>query len=154
MKELYLFANRIGPDGSKQISAIIKNKAKLTSLGLSNNKLNDTGCIELAQNGLKSKRFLVKLSFENNGMGNIALEAVSASLMDCTGIQEMYLYNNELDDEPIENFCGLLAKQQDIYALGLEMNRIGYKGIDLILKSLINAPKLEKLFLNNNEINV
>ena len=34
------------------------------------------------------------------------------------------------------------------------MNRIGYKGIDLILKSLINAPKLEKLFLNNNEINV
>lgn len=34
------------------------------------------------------------------------------------------------------------------------MNRIGYKGIDLILKSLINAPKLEKLYLNNNEINV
>ena len=34
------------------------------------------------------------------------------------------------------------------------MNRIGYKGIDLILKALINAPKLEKLFLNNNEINV
>lgn len=111
LKELYLFANRIGPDGSKQISAMIKNKAKLTSLGLSNNKLNDTGCIELAQNGLVGKRFLVKLSFENNGMGNTALEAVSASLMDCQSIQELYLYNNELDDDPIENFCELLSKQ-------------------------------------------
>jgi len=111
LKELYLFANRIGPDGSKQISAMIKNKAKLTSLGLSNNKLNDTGCIELAQNGLVGKRFLVKLSFENNGMGNTALEALSASLMDCQSIQELYLYNNELDDDPIENFCELLSKQ-------------------------------------------
>lgn len=87
-------------------------------------------------------------------MGNTALEAVSASLVDCSTIQELYLYNNELDDEPIDMFCRLLSKQQDMYALGLEMNRIGYKGIDLILKSLINAPKLEKLFLNNNEINV
>ena len=110
LKGLYLCANRIGPDGSRQISAMIKNKAKLTSLGLSNNKLNDTGCIDLAQNGLAGKRMLVKLSFENNGMGNTALEAVAASLLDCTGIQELYLYNNELDDEPIENFCELLAK--------------------------------------------
>lgn len=81
-----MFANRIGPDGSKQISTMIKNKAKLATLGLSNNKLNDTGTIELAQNGLAGKRCLVKLSFENNGMGNTALEAMSAALMDCTGI--------------------------------------------------------------------
>ena len=59
---------------------------------------------------MAGKRMLVKISFENNGMGNTALEAVFASLLDCTGIQELYLYNNELDDEPIENFCELLSK--------------------------------------------
>jgi len=44
-------------------------------------------------------------------------------------LQEIYLYNNELDDEPIENFCKLMVKQSDISIVGLEMNRIGYKGI-------------------------
>lgn len=34
------------------------------------------------------------------------------------------------------------------------MNRIGYKGIGLILNALVNSPKLEKLYLSNNEVNV
>ena len=34
------------------------------------------------------------------------------------------------------------------------MNRIGYKGIEMILHSVVNAPKLEKLYINNNEVNV
>jgi len=37
--------------------------------------------------------------------------------------------------------------------LGLEFNRIGYKGIIPILDSLANLPKLEKLYLNQNDIN-
>ena len=28
-------------------------------------------------------------------------------------MQEIYLYNNELDDEPIEHFCALIAKQSE-----------------------------------------
>lgn len=37
--------------------------------------------------------------------------------------------------------------------LGLEFNRIGYKGIGLILESIVNLSKLEKLYLNQNDIN-
>ena len=33
------------------------------------------------------------------------------------------------------------------------MNRIGYKGIGYILEAIVNLPKLERLYLNNNEIN-
>jgi len=47
----------------------------------------------------------------------------------------------------------LLNKQTEIFALGLEMNRIGYKGLDMILKSIVKANKLEKLYLSNNDIN-
>ena len=43
------------------------------------------------------------------------------------------MYNNELDDEPMDEFTKFLTKQPDISALGLEMNRIGYKGIEMIL---------------------
>ena len=154
MKEFYLYANKIGPEGARNISSIIRNKQKLTALGLSNNKLSDTGAMEIAQNGLAGKRFIVKLSLENNGIRNDGLEAISKSLMENTQLQEIYLYNNELDDEPIDVFVQFLAKQTDISALGLEMNRIGYKGIEMILQAIVNAPKLEKLYLNNNEINV
>lgn len=77
LRELYLYANKITPEGARSIGNIIKNKMKLTALGLSNNKLSDTGCTELANNGLMGKRFLTKLSLENNGIGNEALEAIS-----------------------------------------------------------------------------
>ena len=44
-------------------------------------------------------------------------------------MQELYLYNNELEDEPIKDFTAWLKKQTDLFALGLEFNRIGYKGL-------------------------
>jgi len=40
LKELYLFANKIDESGAPFISAMIKNKEKLSCIGLSNNKLN------------------------------------------------------------------------------------------------------------------
>ena len=50
-------------------------------------------------------------------------------------------------------FTELLKRQQDIYSIGLEMNRIGYKGIGQVLNALSDKTKLEKLYLNNNDIN-
>ena len=45
LRELYLFANKIEKDGADSISAIIRNKGSLTSLGLSNNKMMPAGAI-------------------------------------------------------------------------------------------------------------
>jgi hypothetical protein len=41
------------------------------------NKLSHTGAIEIANNGLEGKRGLVKISIENNSIGNIGLQAIS-----------------------------------------------------------------------------
>jgi len=46
------------------------------------------------------------------------------------------LYNNELDDDPIEDFTNLIAQQKDLYILAMEFNRIGYKGLAFILNAL------------------
>ena len=48
LRELYLFANKIDQEGATCISAMIKNKDKLTCLGLSNNKLMKNGACEIA----------------------------------------------------------------------------------------------------------
>jgi len=153
LQELYLFANKINSDGAKHISAIIKNKSFLSSIGLSNNKLYKAGAVEIADNGLKGKNQLVKISIENNSIGNEGLQAISHALGSCSGIQELYLYNNEIDDEPIDAFCTFLKNQSQLVALGLEFNRIGYKGLQKILEAIVDHHKLEKLYLNQNDIN-
>lgn len=76
------------------------------------------------------------------------------SLANCRTVKELYLYNNEIDDEPIEEFCTFIKNQQDLFSLGLEFNRIGYKGLEKILAAIVEHSKLEKLFLNQNDINV
>lgn len=52
-----------------------------------------------------------KLSIENNVIGNEGLKAISIALKDGQCMQEFYLYNNEIDDEPLEDFCKLIRKQ-------------------------------------------
>ena len=83
LKELYLFANKINNEGAHYISAMIKNKSFLSCLGLSNNKLYKSGAIEIAQNGLRDKTQLVKISIENNGIGNEGLKEMSLALKNC-----------------------------------------------------------------------
>lgn len=153
LKELYLFANKIDPDGASCISAIIQNKQNLSCLGLSNNRLGADGAIEIAQNGLDGKQEIVKISIENNVIGNLGLRAIALALKECNSLQEIYLYNNEIDDDPILEFTEFLTRQHDLFAIGLEFNRIGYKGVEPILASLTNHQKLEKLYLNQNDIN-
>lgn len=154
LKELYLFANKIETEGSVYISAIIKNKEQLQCLGLSNNKLGSGGAEEIANKGLRGKRFMTKISIENNVIGNNGLCAISQALMEGNQMSELYLYNNEIDDfdEPDNEFCAFLAQHKELTMLGLEFNRIGYKGLIMILESMHNHDKLEKLYLNQNDI--
>jgi len=58
-----------------------------------------------------------------------------------------------LDDDPLEEFTDFLSRQPDLISVGLEFNRIGYRGLVLILEALVSHPKLEKLYLNQNDIN-
>ena len=125
----------------------------MACLGLSNNKLQVAGAVDIARNGLEGKTGLYKISIENNQIGNEGLKAISMALAGCKTMQEFYLYNNEIDDEPIEEFCALVKKSPDLFAVGLEFNRIGYKGLSFILKAMQNLHKLEKLYLNQNDIN-
>lgn len=125
----------------------------MACLGLSNNKLQVAGAVEIAKNGLEGKTALQKISIENNVIGNEGLKAISLALSNCKTMQEFYLYNNEIDDEPIEEFCALCKNSKDLFAVGLEFNRIGYKGLASILKALQGLTKLEKLYLNQNDIN-
>ena len=85
LRELYLFANKIDPDGAKHIASILKNKTRLSCLGLSNNKLLSQGCIEIA-GAITGKRELTKLSIENNLITNAGLKSLSLAMNQCNMI--------------------------------------------------------------------
>jgi Ran GTPase-activating protein (RanGAP) involved in mRNA processing and transport len=110
LKELYLFANKIEEDGAGFISNIIASKENLQCLGLSNNKLGATGAVEIAEKGLKGKTELIKLSIENNGICNAGVESISKNLSQCNSFQEIYLYNNDIDDDPIDMFVEFIQR--------------------------------------------
>lgn len=52
-----------------------------------------------------------KISIENNVIGNEGLKAFAIALKDGQSLQEFYLYNNEIDDEPLDDFCKFLRRQ-------------------------------------------
>ena len=66
--------------------------------------------MEIAKTGLTGKQSLVKLSIENNCIGNEGLKAIAIALRDNKALQEIYLYNNEIDDEPIEDFTNFISQ--------------------------------------------
>ena len=77
---------------------------------MSNNKLGATGAVEIAEKGLKGKTELIKLSIENNGICNAGIESISKHLNKCNTIQEIYLYNNDIDDDPLDMFVEFLQR--------------------------------------------
>lgn len=104
MKELYLYSNKLGPSEAVEVSKIIGSKRKLTALGLSNNQIGTEGAMHLASTALADKLSLTKLSLEGNSIGSRGLRAISEALMANTELKEIYLYNNQIEDDGLDVF--------------------------------------------------
>ena len=49
---------------------------------------------------------------------------------------ELYLYNNELEDEPLLDFAKMLKNKRNLTVLGLEFNKIGHNGASLVMDAI------------------
>lgn len=152
MKELYLYSNKLGAHEAMHIGKILQNKRKLTSLGLSNNQIGVEGAIHLAKTALLDKPSLTKLSLEGNAIGSRGVKAISEALMSNTELKEIYLYNNQIEDEGMDEFGRMIEKQKGLFALGLEFNKLGSDGVSKVLIGIKSLKSFEKLYLNANEI--
>jgi Leucine-rich repeat (LRR) protein len=71
---------------------------------------------------------LQRLSLESNLISNLGLTGLSKALIDNEALEELYLYNNDIDDESIESFLGMLKNKTKLRILGMEYNKIRNKG--------------------------
>ena len=91
---------------------------------------------------------LSKLSLEGNSIGSKGLAAISEVLMDNVELLEIYLYNNQLEDEGLNVFAKMLENKANLFALGLEFNKIGSEGAAFVLNAVKKLKNFEKLYLN------
>ena len=90
---------------------MLVNKVKLQTLGLSNNIIGQGGARELAQVCLGGLTSLTRLALESNLIGNLGLEGISKALVDNQSLQEIFLYNNDLDDDTMLDFSQMISNK-------------------------------------------
>jgi len=69
-----------------------------------------------------------------------------------TTLREIFLYNNDLDDDPMREFAAILLNKTQLQTLGLEYNRIRSRGANHVFDALKMLPNFERLFLSHNLI--
>ena len=95
---------------------------------------------------------LTRLALESNLIGNSGLEAVARALVENTTLKEIFLYNNDLDDDTMREFAATLGNKHHLQTLGLEYNRIRSRGGNHIFEALNSLPRFERLFFSHNLI--
>ena len=55
----------------------------------------------------------MRLSLESNLIGNLGLIGLSKAMIDNESLEELYLYNNEIDDDAIDAFFEGLRDRED-----------------------------------------
>ena len=91
---------------------MLVNKVKLQTLGLSNNMIGRGGSKEIAQVCLSELKCLTRLALESNLIGNDGLEAISQALADNQSLVEIFLYNNDLDDDSMLDFSQMISNKK------------------------------------------
>ena len=132
---------------------MLVNKTQLKNLGLSNNIIGIGGARELAQVCISELVSLQRLALESNLIGNSGLAAVSAALVENTTLKEIFLYNNDLDDDTMREFATMLGNKAHLQTLGLEYNRIRSRGANHVFEALNVLPRFERLFFSHNLVN-
>ena len=131
---------------------MLANKSRLKTLGLSNNIIGQGGARELASTCLAGLHSLTRLALESNLIGNLGLEAIARALVDNTTLKEIFLYNNDLDDDTMREFSAMLGNKAHLQTLGLEYNRIRSRGANHVFEALNALPRMERLFFAHNLI--
>ena len=72
------------------------------------------GARELASVCLAQLTSLQRLALESNLVGNLGLDAMTVALTANTSLKEIFLYNNDLDDDPMAEFANMLSNKHQL----------------------------------------
>ena len=75
---------------------------------------------------------------------------LSKALIENETLEELYLYNNEVDDDSMREFANMLKNKKKLRVLGLEYNKIR-NGAEWVFDVLKTLP-IERVMFSQNSL--
>ncbi|XP_072892429.1 NACHT, LRR and PYD domains-containing protein 12-like [Hemitrygon akajei] len=146
---LNLSGNKVGDSGVKLVSAALRNpECKIQILGLNNVGLTDSGAEDLAS-ALSTNPSLTELGLSDNKLGDSGVKLVSAALRntECK-IQKLGLHGVGLTASGAKDLVSTLSAKPSLTELNLSHNKLGDSGVKLVSAALRKPEcKIQKLWL-------
>ena len=151
LKEIWLDDNQNRSEELAPALTFTITKSKLLErLLLSDNNLNDDGVIKIAHSLCKHSK-LKCFNLQNNNITEEAAEALASIISSNTGLEELYLANNQLQLGVIK-ISTALKNISSIKVLDLDNNNIPEEVADELSAAIRANNSLEKLWLSGNHL--
>ena len=150
LRYLSLLGNRINADGCRGLAKLLQGgDAKLESLNLNRNEINDDGVKILAE-ALKKNKSLESLHLSNNIIKDDGAAALAAALQSNSMLKALDLDSNRIGDDGVATLAGALQSNATLIYLDLGNNEIGDDGVTALAAALQSNATLKELDLRGN----
>lgn len=153
--ELWLYNNRFTDQAVQVLAESLNDNSTLKTLDLSSNQISDQG-IRVLSTAIQSnsKSSLKSLRLANNVISNTGAKYLSDMLKTNRTITELWLANNDIGREGIEELMNVLAyHNQTLKSLSLSNNRlVTDRSIDAFIQMFIHNQTLNHLWLTDCNI--
>ncbi|XP_072894830.1 NACHT, LRR and PYD domains-containing protein 3-like [Hemitrygon akajei] len=151
LTELNLGGNDLGDSGVKLVSAALRNpECKIQKLQLYGVGLTDSGVEDLAS-ALSTNPSLTELGLSNNKLGDSGVKLVSEALKnpECK-IQKLWLMEVSLTDSGVEDLIAALNTSPSLTELDLGSNLLTDRSVSVLRRLILTLPSLELIWLGRN----
>ena len=132
------------------ITSVVTKNELMKRLMLCDNNLNDDGVIKIAQSLCKHSN-LKFIDLQINKITKAAAEALASIISSNTGLEEVYLGNNQLQSGVIK-IASALQNVSSLKVLDLKNNNISEQVADELAAAIKSNSSLEKLWLGGNHL--
>ena len=151
MQEIDVSQNKLGPIGVQKIAQGIKDMARLKSLIMRGNDINDVATIALADS-LENKVGLEVLNLCGNKILSRGAIAISKSLQENKTLKVLDLQNNSIELDAAPGLSCMLVSKTNLSELNLSQNSLMSEGMIIIARALQKITTLKVLNVSSNKI--
>ena len=135
---------------AKSISSVISNNKLMETLLLNDSSLGDDGVIKIAQSLCKHSK-LKLINLQSNNITEEAAKALASTISSNTGLEELYLGNNQLQLGVIK-IATALKSISSLKVLDFNNNNIPEQVADELAAAIRVNNSIEKLWLSDNHL--
>lgn len=144
--------NKIGLEGVKSLTKVVKDKETIQVVNLAGNKIGAEGGKEVAQM-LRECKSLEELRLGGNELGDDGAREIAHALQEANGsLRILSLDNNSIGDDGTKELASVLTQDDSLPRIDLSNNKIGDQGTMAISDMLKHNNKLLNINLSSNDI--